>query len=402
MNPERVKFAVYNRMVHSGNHNLPRIITGTEIEYVHSFLVRLQSFKKYYLDLYQIILTQFQMNRIKLVFMTAAAFFLSISASVLQAQTYPFELPKLSYDYNALEPAIDAATMEIHYSKHHAAYVKNLNAALKGTKSEEYSLDELMLYASEFESAIRNNAGGHYNHSLFWSTLAVNKPFNPQSEVGRAVIATFGSADSLNKLLSKAGASRFGSGWAWLYVTTDKKLAVCSSPNQDNPIMDVSPERGIPILGIDVWEHAYYLKYQNKRGDYLSAILNIINWEAVDANYKAALSAELLKTIEKETWTELSSFHEVMSGTFHPSEEGDLKPICERSGEFLERAKTLQSGKIPASFDTPEIRKSINDLVAGATALNQMVLNKASDKALATKLNELHDVFHTIQGLCRH
>jgi superoxide dismutase len=321
---------------------------------------------------------------------------------MLSAQNYPFELPKLPYAFNALEPVIDAQTMEIHYSKHHAAYVKNLNNALKGSKQESYSLDELMLYASEFDPAIRNNAGGNYNHTLFWNILSLSSPFNAQSEVGKAVIGTFGSLDSLKKLLNKAGASRFGSGWAWLYLTPEKKLAVCSSPNQDNPIMDVSPERGIPILCIDVWEHAYYLKYQNKRGDYLASILNAINWDAVNKNYTNALVNPLLLTIEKETWTTLNTFHEVMAETFHPSEEGNLKPIRERSGEFLEKAKALQNGKIPASFNTPEIKKSIDDLVKGATALNQMVIKNANDKSITKKLGELHDVFHTIQGLCRH
>jgi superoxide dismutase len=321
---------------------------------------------------------------------------------ISKAQNYPFELPQLPYTYNALEPAIDAATMEIHYSKHHAAYVKNLNSALQGTENEKYSLDELMLYAGEFGDAVRNNAGGHYNHSLFWKILSLSSPYDPQNEVGKAVTATFGSLDSLKKLLNKAGATRFGSGWAWLYVTPDKKLAVSSSPNQDNPIMDISPERGIPVLCIDVWEHAYYLKYQNKRGDYLTAVLNAINWEAVNNNYKDALTSPLLKTIEKETWTELSTFHAVMAATFHPSEEGNLKPIRERSGEFLTKARALQSGKIPASFNTPEIKKAIDDLVKGATTLNQMVIKKANDQALAKKLGELHDTFHTIQGLCRH
>ncbi len=332
----------------------------------------------------------------------AVALLFAGAASILQAQNYPFELPKLPYSYNALEPVVDAETMEIHYSKHHAAYVKNLNAAVKGTGDEKYSLEELMLYASEFSPAVRNNAGGHYNHSMFWDILSLNHPFNPQSEVGKAVIGTFGSPDSLKQLLNKAGSTRFASGWAWLYVTTERKLAVNSSPNQDNPIMDVSPERGVPILCIDVWEHAYYLKYQNKRGDYLAAILEAVNWDAVNKNYTEALVGPLLKTIEKESWAELTSFHEVMAATFHPSEEGNLKPIRERSGEFLAKAKALQSGKIPASFDTPEIKKSINDLVAGATTLNKMVNAKAVDKSLAKKLGELHDVFHTIQGLCRH
>ncbi|MFZ4522949.1 MAG: superoxide dismutase [Bacteroidales bacterium] len=332
----------------------------------------------------------------------ALILFLTGFSTILSAQTYPFELPKLPYAYSALEPVVDAATMEIHYSKHHAAYVKNLNAALKGSKQEDYTLDELMLYAGELGDAIRNNAGGHYNHSMFWNNLSLNNPFNTQSEVGKAVIAAFGSPDTLKKLLTKAGATRFGSGWAWLYVTTDKKLAVCSSPNQDNPIMDISPERGIPVLAIDVWEHAYYLKYQNKRADYLSAIMSAINWDAVNKNYTEALASPLLKTIEKETWAALSTFHEVMAGTFHPSEDGNLKPIRERSGEFLEKAKALQNSKIPTSFNTPEIKKSLDDLVKGATALNQLILKKADDKAITKKLGELHDVFHTIQGLCRH
>ncbi len=323
-------------------------------------------------------------------------------STILSAQNYPFELPKLPYAYNTLEPVIDAATMEIHYSKHHAAYVKNLNAALKESKYESYSLEELMLYAGELNAAIRNNGGGHYNHTMFWNILSLTSPFNPQSEVGKAVVSTFGSPDTLKMLLSKAGATRFGSGWAWLYVTTDKKLAVCSSPNQDNPIMDVSPERGIPILGIDVWEHAYYLKYKNLRGDYLTAIMNAINWEAVNKNYQEALVSPLLKTIEKETWTELNNFHEVMAGTFHPSENGDLKPIRERSGELLAKAKALQSGKIPASFNTPDIKKSINDLVTGSVKLDQLVVKKADDKTITKSLSSLHDVFHTIQGLCRH
>jgi superoxide dismutase, Fe-Mn family len=228
----------------------------------------------------------------------AVTIFLLGFTSILTAQNYPFELPKLPYAFNALEPVVDAQTMEIHYSKHHATYVKNLNNAVKGSKYEGYSLENLMLHASEAGEAIHNNAGGHFNHSMYWSILSLKSPFNPNSEVGKAVTGTFGSPDSLKKLLNKAGLTRFGSGWAWLYVTTDKKLAVCSSPNQDNPLMDVSPERGIPILCIDVWEHAYYLKYQNKRADYLSAILEAINWEVVNKNYTEALASPLLKTMK--------------------------------------------------------------------------------------------------------
>ena len=241
------------------------------------------------------------MENNKRLIITVIAVLVAGYTSIVSAQRYPYELPKLPYEYNALDPVIDAQTIEIHYSKHHATYVKNLNNAVKGTKYEGYLLDDLMLHAGEYGDAVRNNAGGHFNHALYWNTLSLNNPFDPQNEVGKAVMTTFGSLDSLKKLLNKAGAIRFGSGWAWLYVTTDKRLAVCSSPNQDNPIMDVSPERGIPILAIDVWEHAYYLKYQNKRGDYLSAILNAINWEAVNKNYTEALNSEVLKKIKSKS-----------------------------------------------------------------------------------------------------
>ncbi len=215
---------------------------------------------------------------------------LPLSPSI--AQDAPFTLAPLPYAYDALEPVIDARTMEIHYARHHAGYVKNLNLALKEAKAEEYSLEELMLRAGEFGDGIRNNAGGHYNHTLFWNILGKDHPFNPENEVGKAILTTFGSADSLYSLLAKAGAARFGSGWAWLFITPEKNLAVCSTPNQDNPVMDVAPERGIPILGIDVWEHAYYLKYQNKRGDYLKSILSILNWEAINNNYLEALKSD--------------------------------------------------------------------------------------------------------------
>ena len=241
------------------------------------------------------------MKNNKRLIITVIAVLVAGYTSIVSAQKYPYELPKLPYEYTALDPVIDAQTIEIHYSKHHATYVKNLNNAVKGTKYEGYLLDDLMLHAGEYGDAVRNNAGGHFNHALYWNSLSLNNPFDPHNEVGKAVMTTFGSLDSLKKLLNKAGATRFGSGWAWLYVTTDKRLAVCSSPNQDNPIMDVSPERGIPILAIDVWEHAYYLKYQNKRGDYLSAILNAINWEAVNKNYTEALNSEVLKKIKSKS-----------------------------------------------------------------------------------------------------
>ncbi len=198
-----------------------------------------------------------------------------------------FELPSLPYALNALEPHIDARTMEIHHGKHHNAYVTNLNAAIAGTDLEGKSLEELMKVAGS-NAAVRNNGGGHWNHSLFWQILSPTGGGLPTGELAAAIDAKFGSFDAFKETFNKAGATRFGSGWAWLCVDTKKELCVCSSPNQDNPLMDVSDCPGTPILGLDVWEHAYYLHYQNRRPDYIAAFWNLVNWVEVSKRYAAA------------------------------------------------------------------------------------------------------------------
>jgi len=198
-----------------------------------------------------------------------------------------FELPSLPYALNALEPHIDARTMEIHHGKHHNAYVTNLNAAVAGTDLEGKSLEELMKVAGS-SAAVRNNGGGHWNHSLFWQILSPTGGGLPTGALAAAIDAKFGSFDAFKEAFNKAGATRFGSGWAWLCVDTKKELCVCSSPNQDNPLMDVSECPGTPILGLDVWEHAYYLHYQNRRPDYIAAFWNLVNWEEVSKRYAAA------------------------------------------------------------------------------------------------------------------
>jgi Fe-Mn family superoxide dismutase len=197
-------------------------------------------------------------------------------------------LPALNYAFEALEPHIDAQTMQIHHGKHHQAYVDNLNKAITGTDAETKTLEELMANISAYPVAVRNNGGGHYNHTLFWSILGPNTGGAPTGDLATAINENFGSFDALKEKMNTAGATRFGSGWAWLLVK-DGKLEVSSTPNQDNPLMDVAEVKGTPILGIDVWEHAYYLKYQNKRPDYLAAIWNVINWDEVSKRYKAAL-----------------------------------------------------------------------------------------------------------------
>lgn len=196
-----------------------------------------------------------------------------------------FELPKLSYEYAALEPNIDARTMEIHHSKHHQAYVNNLNAALTGSADEGKSLEQLMANMSKLSPAVRNNGGGHYNHSLFWEIMGPNAGGAPTGELADAINQAFGSFDKFKEDFAKAGATRFGSGWAWL-IKHDGKLAVTSTPNQDNPMMDLADVKGFPILALDVWEHAYYLHYQNRRPDYISAWWNTVNWNVVADRFK--------------------------------------------------------------------------------------------------------------------
>lgn len=199
-----------------------------------------------------------------------------------------FTLPHLLYPANALEPYIDGQTMQIHHGKHHQAYVDNLNKAIAGTEHEKKSLEELVKNAGKISTVVRNNAGGHWNHSFFWEILAPNAGGTPSGKLVDAINSAFGSFDAFKEKLNTAGTTRFGSGWAWLIVK-DGKLEITSTPNQDNPLMDVAEVKGTPILGIDVWEHAYYLKYQNRRPEYLGAIWNVINWNKVAVHYEKSV-----------------------------------------------------------------------------------------------------------------
>lgn len=198
-----------------------------------------------------------------------------------------FTLPPLPYAYEALEPHIDTLTMQIHHDKHHQAYVDNLNKAIAGTENENKSIEEIVAKAGSISPAVRNNGGGHWNHSFFWDSLAANAGGAPSGKLAEAINSAFGSFDAFKEKFAAAGMTRFGSGWAWL-ISKDGKLEVSSTPNQDNPLMDVAEVKGTPLLGVDVWEHAYYLKYQNKRADYLAAFWNVVNWDAVAKRFEAA------------------------------------------------------------------------------------------------------------------
>lgn len=198
-----------------------------------------------------------------------------------------FELPQLPYAYDALEPHIDAKTMEIHHTKHHAAYINKFNAEVEGTDLEAQSIEDIFANISKLSAGVRNNGGGAWNHSLFWSVMGPNKGGEPTGELAEAIKASFGSFDKFKEEFANAGATQFGSGWAWL-VVVDGKLVVSKTPNQDNPLMDVADVKGTPVLGLDVWEHAYYLNYQNRRPDYIQSFFNVVNWDEVAKRYADA------------------------------------------------------------------------------------------------------------------
>jgi Fe-Mn family superoxide dismutase len=196
-----------------------------------------------------------------------------------------FTLPPLPYSHDALEPHIDTTTMQIHHGKHHQAYIDNLNKAIAGTPNENKSIEEIVAVAGSISPAVRNNGGGHWNHTFFWESMAPNAGGAPTGALADAINAAFGSLDGLKEKMNNAGMTRFGSGWAWLIKDTSGALAVISTPNQDNPLMDIAEVKGSPLLGVDVWEHAYYLKYQNRRAEYLSAFWNVVNWNKVSERF---------------------------------------------------------------------------------------------------------------------
>ena len=200
-----------------------------------------------------------------------------------------FTLPNLPYAFNALEPHIDARTMEIHHGKHHQAYVTNLNNAIAGSEAEKMSIEDICRNISKYAPAVRNNGGGHYNHSMFWQLMKAGGGGQPSGALGDAINSSFGTFDEFKTKFANAGVTRFGSGWAWLVVGSDKKLAIGSTPNQDNPLMDVSDLKGAPVLGCDVWEHAYYLNYQNRRPDYITAWWNVVNWDEASRRFSEAM-----------------------------------------------------------------------------------------------------------------
>jgi hypothetical protein len=322
-------------------------------------------------------------------------FFLTVSAQ-------KYTLPKLNFAYEALAPYIDSTTMYIHLNMHHKAYVDNLNKALAGTPDSNMRLEQILVTASKQTEVVRNNAGGHYNHSLFWEILAPNAAKTPSPELSLEINNTFKSLDSLKTLINQTAASRFGSGWVWLIVTPDKKLKVTSSANQDNPLMDkMNSIRGLPILGIDLWEHAYYLNYQNRRGDYMKAIWNVIDWNAVSKKYNEALTSPIMKYLKGENWTAFRNFHDAMTDISMNAQKGDMQPIRDKTAEILKLARAMDTDPIPTAYATEEVKKAIKDIVADCTQLNDVVVKKGTDAALKEKLSTIREPFKVIMDMMR-
>lgn len=322
-----------------------------------------------------------------------------IGATLTDSAYSQFKQAPLPYAYDALEPYIDAQTMEIHYSKHHAGYTKNLNKELEAFPDAPKSITALMATISQYPMGVRNNAGGYYNHTLFWSFLAPASNQQPSAKLLSAIEAKFGSFDGFKEKMNEAAMKRFGSGWAWLIVTKDSQLVVTSTANQDNPLMDIAEVKGTPILCIDVWEHAYYLKYQNKRGDYLGAIWNVINWNEVSKRYAFFMRSS--KDVFM-AWKELDDFHTVMDKTFHPAEEGNTEPIKKEIKSMVKIAQKLKKSTIPDLFKSDELTASVASLEEGTKALQKTLKNKkTTDEQIVKELTALHDVFHKVLDLAR-
>ncbi|MES2140288.1 MAG: superoxide dismutase [Bacteroidota bacterium] len=210
-----------------------------------------------------------------------------------------FTLPALPYLKESLEPFIDVMTMEIHHGKHHNAYVTNLNKAIKNTDADKMCIEDILKNISKYPLVVRNNAGGHFNHSMFWTLLSANGGGAPNGKLGKEIHSAFDSFDEFKKKFTESASGRFGSGWAWLIKNESGKLEICSTPNQDNPLMDIAEKKGIPLLGLDIWEHAYYLKYQNRRPEYIDAWWNIVNWDEASNRFSEVQKKEQIQTLIK-------------------------------------------------------------------------------------------------------
>jgi len=325
---------------------------------------------------------------------------LAISFS-FASQTH--KLPELNNGYSKYNDFIDSHTMKIHHLEHHQSYVNKLNKSLHGTIKENESLNSILLNISFFKNVdIRYNAGGHYNHSLFWDILNPNasKEIDPQFQ--KVINQSFSNFEGLEKEMKSALLNQIGTGWIWLIVSPKGKLLVTSTSNEDNPIMDVVSERGVPIIGIDNWEHAYYIKYKNNKEDYFNAIWSLIDWEIISNKFIQAIESQLFENLKVDNWPELKVYKDIMSHTFHAGEDGDLNAIRSLSKDLMLNSIYLRNSNIPIEFTDDKTIKALVKLEKQSLEIHELCLNKESDKVIWKKLQSAHNTFHVIQGLCKH
>jgi len=319
---------------------------------------------------------------------------LLISFSSLQAQK--FQLQKHP-EAKELEPTMDSLTVYLHVNSYHKKYIDQLNKAIAGTPDTALNLQEILLNATKRSDVVRNCAGGHYNHALFWDILSTKTGTVPSDALGLEIKRLFYSQDSLKTLMSIAASKRFGGGWVWLMVTADKRLKITTTADEENPLMDkTNITRGIPIMGIDLWEHAYFLQYHENRKDYFQAVWKLIDWEAVSKKYAYAVNSNALKELNANDWPAFRKFHEQLKGMTMNLSKGEIQPIKSGSAELLSLAKALETEPIPSAYSTDIVKNAIKVLITACSGVNEAVVKKATDAVIKEKMSALREPNKTI------
>ncbi len=320
-----------------------------------------------------------------------------ISLLTINAQKHT--LPK-HLSYEALEPMLDSLSMYIHINSYHKKYVDQLNKSVIGTADSNANLTQLLIHSSKLSDLTRHSCGGHYNHSLFWDILTTNTSLKPSDALNAEIVKSFYSVDSMKTLIIQSATRIFGSGWVWVIVTPDKKLQITTTINEENPLMDkFGIIRGMPILCIDLWEHAYFLRYQGNKKEYLQSVLKLLDWDAISKKYSFAKESEALSKIEKSVdWPAFLRFQHTLKGLYMNIEKGEMLPIKAGSANILALAKALDSEPIPTEFATEPIKGAIKNILVACTQLNDVVVKKGTDAQVKEKFVTIKDPYKIIVG----
>ena len=315
-----------------------------------------------------------------------------IAISLFSAQAQKHTLPK-HLEYQALEPGLDSLSMYIHINSYHKKYVELLNKSLTGTADTGATITQLLIHSSKLSDMARNAAGGHYNHTLFWDILSPTPAAKPSELLNTEITKSFMGMDSMKVQILQAANKVFGSGWVWVIVTPEKKLKITTTINEENPLMEKHGNvRGMPILGIDLWEHAYYTKYQGNKKEYIQAVFKLLDWELISRKYSVAMESEALKQLNSSAdWAAFSKFHDVMKGLVMNMGKGEMTPIKSNSANLLTLAKALESEPIPAEYATEPVKAAIKNLILACAQVNDVVVKKGTDAQIKEKFATIRD-----------